>query len=195
MSEDPIKIKITKEEVDKAVLPPMRSAPADSTNRAPVPIHYILALGGFLIVLFGLFFVGSKNSPVSATTTTEQYIAQTSPKISNELSESAKLKEYVEAIHPLTSFKSARVSEMRVRTVDGSNLVGKLGSNISEVELLVTFYWEGPLTKDGFTEVRFSYDNNGHTKSFRFERSNAAINLATVDWFKVGFTIGALLAP
>jgi hypothetical protein len=151
--------------------------------------------GALFLVVFVVSLVGKGGlGGGGAGQTVEAWIGQERPKWSADISGSAKVKEFIENIHPLVTYKRAGIAAMRAVTIDGSNNAGRRGGNISEVEMLVTFYWEGPVTKDGFTEVRFNYDYQGRQlKARRFERSNAAINLETVDWIKVGAVIGTLL--
>ena len=204
MSEDQ-KIKISWEEVqrvDVGTKPLVAAVGAAQVPPAPPPaakaIGWPWLLGGagalfLVLVVVALVNKGGLGGG-GAGQTVEAWIAQERPQWAAEISGSAKIKEFIERIHPLVTYKRAVISAMRAVTIDGSNNAGRRGGNISEVEMLVTFYWEGPVTKDGFTEVRFNYDYQGRQlKARHFERSNAAINLETVDWFKVGVVIGTLL--
>ena len=201
MSEDQ-KIKISWEEVDRVdtgTKPPVVAVGAALTPPAATKaVVWPWLLGGvgvlFLVLVVVSLLVKGGLGGRGAGQTVEAWIGQERPKWSADISGSAKVKEFIEKIHPLVTYKRAVISEMRAVTIDGSNNAGRRGENISEVAMLVTFFWEGPVTKDGFTEVRFNYDYQGRQlKGRRFERSNAAINLETVDWFKVGMVIGTLL--
>jgi hypothetical protein len=126
--------------------------------------------------------------------TVEGWIKKETVELSNKLSTSSDWKSHIEDIHPFVTYRRLSISQILAKTVDGSNIAGRNGENISELDILITFYWEGPITKDGFTEVRFIYDVKGQAlKSTKYERSNAAVNLATVDWFKTGAMLGILL--
>ena len=190
------KIKITWNEVDCAdgVAQPPVGPPRPSVKALLWP----LLLGGIAVILLILVGVavarwGGSDGKAPGQTV-ESWIAQERPKWDGDMSNSSTVKKSIEDIHPLVTYKRAIISEMRATTIDGSNNAGRQGENISDVEILVTFYWEGPVTKDGFTEVRFIYDYQGRQlKGRRFERSNAAINLATVDWFKFGMVLGVIL--
>ena len=91
--------------------------------------------------------------------------------------------------------KSGKVTTCSVRTVDGSDNAGKNGSNVSEIDLVITVNWDGWIQKGGYTEFEMDYDNqNKVVKKTAFLRSNATIDWPKVNWFKVGFVIGQTLA-
>lgn len=97
--------------------------------------------------------------------------------------------------HVTVTVTSATVSACRVYTVDGSNKAGKNDSNISEIDIVYTVNWHGIIQKNGFTEFELDYDYiNKKVKDAKYLRSNALINLDTVDWFGVGEELGALIA-
>jgi len=201
---EPEKIKISWDEVRSvsgAVQAPggprTEQSVASASGSASKTGHWpwIAAGVGLLFFVLLIAVVATRGgSSRGAAQKVETWIAKERPQWAAEISSSPSVKKFIEDIHPLVTYKRAAISEMRAVTVDGSGNAGRRGENISEVEILVTFYWEGPVTKDGFTEVRFNYDYQGRQlKGRRFERSNAAVNLETVDWFKVGMTIGALV--
>jgi hypothetical protein len=196
------KIKISWDEVkrvDTSVHAPVEQARSEQ-GLPPSPalkdnLNWKWMLGGIVVLFLILTVVVTTYVRTRSGHTVESWIAQVRPQWAAEISNSQTVRQYIEGIHPLVTYKRAAISEMRVATVDGLDSVGSRGENISEVEILVTFYWEGPVTKDGFTEVRFNYDYQGHQlKAKHFERSNAAVNLDTVDWFKVGVQLGILLS-
>ena len=194
------KIKISWDEVERvgADAPAPAGTPRSEEGLPPLPPPrrrviwpWVVGGAGFLLLMLIVLTVTRFERRGQ---TVDAWVANERPQWAAEISGSATVKKYIEDIHPMVTYKRAAISEMRAVTVDGSNNAGPRGENISEVEVLVTFYWEGPVTKDGFTEVRFNYDYQGRQlKSQRFEQSNAKINLATVDWFKVGVALGTLL--
>ena len=194
MSQDHEKIIITESDVSGISAPK-----ALSTSTPPPKVNpwavVCGVLGAVVLFAFGLYYYVHKvRPPTPPEPTIEQWVEQERKKLSAALQTSQDWRNTIESIHPLVTYKGGNVSQFIPRTVDGTRRLGKNASNISEVELLVTFNWEGPLTKDGYTEVRFVYDwQNDKCKLAQFERSNALINLATVDWFKVGFAVGSLL--
>ncbi|MCX6887737.1 MAG: hypothetical protein NTX27_22185 [Verrucomicrobia bacterium] len=201
MSDHP-KLKITWEEVRQAdaVSPPpvpIQALPGQAPD-APLAMIWPWLAGGagvlfLILILVALVSKGGVGGGWGGQTV-EAWIKQERPQWNVEMSTSANVKEFIESMHPFVTYKRAEISDMRAVTIDGSTNAGRGGENISEVDFLVTFYWEGPVTKDGFTEVRFNYDYRGRQlKTRHFERSNALINLETVDWFKVGVTLGELL--
>jgi hypothetical protein len=105
------------------------------------------------------------------------------------------IRKKIEDAHVTVTTKSARVTACTVSTVDGSGRAGRNGSNVSDVDLVITVIWDGWIQKNGYTEFEVLYDNqNKRTKDTRYLRSNAMINLDTVDWFGVGVQVGAFLA-
>ncbi len=65
---------------------------------------------------------------------------------------------------------------------------------MSEITILLLLRWQGPITRDGFTELKVVYNVPGKlVVESKFLRSNAMYNLATVDWFKVGMTLAMVL--
>ena len=175
--------------------------PSPPPTKAPLWLWLLGGAGVLLLILIGVAVApgggsdGKAQGPVvEIRVDVESWVARERPTWAGEISNSPTAKKTIEGIHPLVTYKRAIISEMHATTIDGSNNAGRQGENISVVEILVTFYWEGPVTKDGFTEVRFYYDYQGkQLKGQRFERSNATINLAAVDWFKVGVVLGGLL--
>jgi hypothetical protein len=114
--------------------------------------------------------------------------------MNREMSNSKQIKEYIEEIHPLVTYTGATVKTMDVTTLDGSSVAGRNGSNISEVVVVVTYYWEGPVQRNGYTDVRYDFDfQAGKLRSAEFLDSNAEINLANINWFGVGYALGALI--
>ena len=111
-----------------------------------------------------------------------------------ELVTSKKLKPYIERIHPLVTFTGAGVKAITVSTVDGSKRVGKNGSNIAEVEFIVTYHWEGPVQKNGYTEVLYVWDMQANRlKTSRYLATSAVMNLDDIDWFTIGAEIARVL--
>lgn len=96
--------------------------------------------------------------------------------------------------HVTVTVTGASVSSCRVHTVDGSNKAGKNESNISEVDIIYTVNWKGIIQKNGFTEFEVDFDwINKKVKDAKYLRSNALINLDTVNWFEVGAALGGAL--
>jgi hypothetical protein len=105
------------------------------------------------------------------------------------------VRQRIESAHVTVTATSARVTSCVVRTVDGGDKAGKNDRNISEVDLVITVFWEGWIQKDGFTELEILYDvQAGRVKETKFLRSNAMVNLETTNWFAVGSAIGYCLA-
>ena len=105
------------------------------------------------------------------------------------------VRQRIESAHVTVTVKSAKVSSCIVTTIDGTDKAGRNGSNVREVTLDITTYWDGWLHKDGYTEFRIVYDPQSRkAKETKFLKSNAMLNLETVDWYSVGFAFGTFLA-
>jgi hypothetical protein len=101
----------------------------------------------------------------------------------------------VEDAHLTVTAKSAKVTSCTVRTVDGSDRVGRKESNVADIDIVITVSWDGVIQKDGYTEVEIIYDGqNKKVKKYAIVRSNAAFNVEAIDWFSVGVYIGELIA-
>ena len=142
------------------------------------------------VVLFVIFLVWPRSESV------ESYRARLIAEVNQELARNDNwIRKKIEDAHVTVTAKSARVTGCSVRTVDGSSSAGRKGSNVADVDLVITVIWDGWIQKNGYTEFEVLYDNqNRKTKEAKYLRSNAVINLDTVDWFGVGFQIGAFLA-
>lgn len=132
----------------------------------------------------------------SSTYTVQEYIQTERAKLEKQLNEKGnEFAKHIENIHLTVTYKGAKVKSITATTVDGSNYAGPNGKNISEVDMVLTAYWEGLVQKDGFTEMRLVWDTQGGVaKAVEYQNSNAIFNAATVDWFKVGWTVEAWLA-
>lgn len=155
--------------------------------------------GLFVLVMFIAMLSGGGSTPpneIPGTYTVKDYIQDERQKLEQQLNTKPNdFGKHIENIHVTVTYKGGHVKSMTAKTVDGSNIAGPNGSNISEVDVVITAYWDGYLQKNGFTEMELLYDARGDTlKSVKYLDSNAVFNLTTVDWFKVGFTIGAWLA-
>jgi hypothetical protein len=101
------------------------------------------------------------------------------------------IRKQIEDAHVTVTAKSARVTACRMLTIDGTDNAGKYGSNIAEVDFVITVIWDGWIQKGGYTEVEIDYDpQNKVVKQTKYLRSNALVNLDNVNWFQVGFDLG-----
>ena len=174
----------------------VRIAPTTFPSAAPMqqrgqrfPIAAVLAA----CAAIGLITViGVVLATRPAGLSTEQWVAKERVSLGQQLSQDPGVRGWIEGIHPLVTFKKATVKSMRpTRTVDGSDKPGTGGRNISEVELVVTYEWSGPITTNGYTDVRHIVDWNAHKiRGTEFLDTNAAINLDDVDWFGLGIVLG-----
>jgi len=154
-----------------------------------VPIAAVL---GVCAAIGLIAVIGIMLATRAAGLSMEQWVAQERVSLGQQLSQDPGVRGWIESIHPLVTFKKATVKSMRpTRTVDGSDKPGPGGRNISEVELVVTYEWSGPITTDGYTDVRHIVDWSAHKiRGNEFLDTNAAINLDDVDWFGLGMVLG-----
>jgi hypothetical protein len=100
----------------------------------------------------------------------------------------------IEKAHVTVRAKSAKVTACTIRTVDGSDRVGRNGSNVSDVDWVITVVWDGRIQKVGYTELELVYDNqNRVTKNFKILKTNARVNVYEIDWPKLAFKIGGFI--
>jgi hypothetical protein len=156
-----------------------------------------------LVILTIIMAVGGRNTGATSTVPVENanqslqsYVQSERKEIERELNRLPNdFGKHIENIHLTVTYKQARVKSIEATTVDGSNNAGTNGDNISEINVVITAYWVGKVQQNGFTEIRLVYDPvNKNPKRTEYLNSNALFNSETVDWFKVGWTIGALLA-
>ena len=143
-----------------------------------------------VVILFAIIVFWPRGESV------EKYRDQLIAGVNQELAASDNpVRKKIEDAHVTATAKSARVTACSVRTVDGSDNAGKNGSNVAEIDLVITVIWDGWIQKDGFTEFEIDYDNQSKaTKGAKYLRSSAMVNFDTVDWFQVGYTIGGYIA-
>lgn len=121
----------------------------------------------------------------------EDYRLQFISKMDEDLADPENfIRKKIENAHWTVKTSSARVTACSVYSVDGSDRGGKGYSNISEVDFIVTTFWDGILQKGGFTEIRMTIDaKSGQVKTCAYVGGNATFNVETIDWFKVGETV------
>lgn len=169
-----------------------------------LPMKLLKGAAWGVAVLFALLILnsllsggGASQRAKAANYTVEEYIQDNRESLEQVLKTIPNfISEQIEIIHFGVTYKGGHVNSMTARTVDGSNIAGANGSNISEVTVAFTLYWEGFVEKKGFTEMEYVFDVRGEepiVKSVNYGRSNAMWNLKTIDWFKVGARIGGLV--
>ena len=189
------KIRITSDDLARADSPESAQAPPapaefsvtlpGAAPRRVLPWLAAAGAGALVLALVLVFFLGrGRELTLEAWTDAERQ------HLNAELAASPKLKTYIENIHPLVTFTGAAVKSIAATTVDGSRRTGKGGRNIAEVEYVVTYHWEGPVQKNGYTEVLYVWDMQANRlKTSRYLTTTALLNLDNIDWFKVGFEI------
>jgi hypothetical protein len=132
----------------------------------------------------------------SSSQTVDQYRNSVITEINQDLMDANhSVRKRIESAHLSVVAKSAKVTSCKIKTIDGSDKAGKDGSNVSEVDVVITVIWDGIIQTDGYTEFQIVYDNQNNTvKEARFLNSNAMFNWETVDWWSVGWSIGSIIA-
>jgi hypothetical protein len=194
------KIRITDDDIARADAsttipqpPPAAEVSISPSFAAPRRLlAWIIGGGGAaaVVIVLGLtFFFAKPHEP-----TLDEWKDAERQHLNAELAKSPKAKHYIENIHPLVTFTGAAVKSIAGTTVDGSKRTGKGGSNIAEVEFVVTYHWEGPVQKNGYTEVLYVWDMQANRlKTSRYLDTTALVNLDNIDWFKVGLEIAPFL--
>ncbi len=101
----------------------------------------------------------------------------------------------IESAHATVNVTSACVTGCSIITMDGSNKVGRNQSNIREIQIELTFRWDGVFHKGGQTVLRVDLD--GQTNKVirsKIARTDAMVNTEDPNfWYGVGMLAGTLL--
>ncbi len=105
---------------------------------------------------------------------------------------SSPLRQRVEQAHQTVTVTSVKVVRCEISTRDGSNSAGDNDSNVSAIEVLLRFYWEG-FIDNGYTDLKITHDAVNDRTECVMDYTTAAINLEDPDfWFDLGLFIGFL---
>jgi DNA-directed RNA polymerase subunit RPC12/RpoP len=147
------------------------------------PAHTAALILVAVVILIGIVAEhGSSSSSanqqhISLEEATRQNIQQSYDQIKQQL---------FDQFHPVGTAKSVTVHDLTFVWKDGIN-TGRW-SDVKQVIIPFTLYWEGPITKDGFTKISATYD----TESQRYISSQViATNGITTD--QAGSAIGEAL--
>lgn len=145
-----------------------------------------------VVILAVLLYWHQRNQGESVQSFQQRVIAECNQELLNP---DNPIRKRIEDAHMTVTVKSASVTSCNVQTVDGSDHAGLNDRNISEIDVVITLVWDGWIQKDGYTEFEVSYDYQNKTvKETKYLKSNALINMETVDWFSVGYSVGEFLA-
>ena len=197
------KIVITQEECNSAT-PGPTGAPWSmlETNSTELVEHrkgwkgIVLAIliTSFVFVFFGMVFYCTQfqgrygHGPdriVTQVKTVEQYRAEIGERINSQLSDSNHAwRKYVEDAHLSVKVVKAYVNRCSVSTIDGSALAGMNDSNISEIDLVIRFFWEG-MIDEGHTDLEIVIDKRAD-KILKAEiiDTTAIVNTADPNFWK-----------
>jgi len=172
--------------------PPSMEVPIDPSFATPRRLlPWLVAACGtaaLAMVLVVAFFLTKPHEP-----TLDQWKDAERQHLNAELAKSPKLRPSIEDIHPLVTFTGAALESIAETTVDGSQPPENGGSNIAEVEFVVTYHREGPVQKNGYTEVLSVMDKQANRlKTSRYVATAALINFDNIDWFQLGVEIAPL---
>ena len=181
----PDRIRITADEVARADAGPAQMAQSSAQIPGPHPIPaglptrawIVVAAAAFLflavaaVLLFVLLRPGGEN--------VDEFSRRWQAQQTQELTHSPDVKGYIESTHPLVTFKGATIDSADVTTRDGSQSAGVNGSNVSEIDFVVTYFWRGPVQENGQTKVRHLLDFP--SKQMKDSRIIETTALATLD--------------
>lgn len=206
------KIVITTEECDNATpvpscvtysLPPITEQGDEDGTVSPRSSKGIMI--AVLVTAFVLIAIGmvsycvweKKGGPRTALTqkvgqqTVDQFKNSFVKKINTELADpQSNLRKYIENAHLTVTVSKAYVKQCNVTTVDGSNLAGRDGVNVDEIDFEIRFFWDGVIQKDGHTDLKIVFDQRANkVLSAKILDTNALFNTEDPE-FWMGF--GAL---
>jgi len=160
-------------------------------NRRHIFMAAVACVGA--VLLGTILLMGVRRS--SRGPTVAQWLVGTRTELNDVFSTSNDWKQRIEVIHPLAAYKGAGILSLTATTLDGTVFAGRHGRNISKLDFVVLFQWEGPVNKAGYTKVRFVMDYPSRTvETIEYIDTNAVVNLDEVDWKEVGFVLGEALA-
>jgi hypothetical protein len=154
------------------------------------PFGFVVGCTIGVVLLFSVFFsiVDGPSYRPDLGPSVEDFRLQFISKMDEDLANPENfIRKKIENAHWTVKSTSARVTACSAYTVDGSDRAGKDYSNISEVDFIVTTFWDGIFQKGGFTEIRMTIDaKSGQVKTCAYAGGNAMFNVDEIDWGKVG---------
>jgi len=160
----------------------LRLSPAFQATAFALLLVGLLAFGTWQ---FGWQIPGFKRPP-----TVEEFLQEHRKAFADDLLTNKKWANFVEGLHLTVTCKAATLRSLKATTIDGSDNAGFDGDNISEIDMIVTFQWDGVITKDGYTDVEIVLDyQNGRILRQDVLDSNALINTMNIDWKSLGATL------
>jgi|GEM_PF-6666767 len=159
----------------------------------------LLALFGALCLVVAVFTDEEAAAFQSDTCTVAQFRNYVERDINKELANlNNPVVKRIEAAHGTVTVKKIYVSDVQVKTKDGSDLAGPEGNNVRSFSVAITSIWDGVFHKDGRTVLGILFENvNGELEvtAAKILQTDAMINMEDQNfWYNVGYGIGALLA-
>lgn len=160
----PEKICITNDEVARVDLSSAQegatipAAPEPAARRASSARPWIIVAAASSVVLLLLAAVIAFVFVLRGRDNVDEFAERWRVQQTEMLTQSPDVKAYIEKLHLLVTYKGARVESVKIATRDGSRNVGSDGSNISEIDMVVTYFWRGPVQDNGHTTVHCLFD-------------------------------------
>lgn len=128
--------------------------------------------------------------------TVSDYRAEKIERVKVELSKpDSKWKKLIEDAHLTVTVKSTRIVRCDVKTVDGSDKVGKDNSNIDKVSMVIRFNWQGQVFGPGYSDLQIEYDGqNDKVLTSKIVETSAKITIDDDLLFELACAICAALA-
>lgn len=154
------------------------------------PIKALALIIGIPLIL--LIIIGScststpsPNHTYSSTASLQEALVTTFQKTCNNSKQ-----QIFDSIHPIGTAKNITVHEV---TVDSwkNDQVGNKRSDIRQFTVIYTIYWEGPITKDGFTKVSEQWDNESQRSISQKILATNGITKNDIG-YGIGFGLGVL---
>lgn len=162
---------------------------------------FLSILAGIVITILLIIVIGSvRECGGDGNKVESMSVAQYSKIIEDRLNEELSdplciVRSQIKNIHGTVKVTSAHVSDIRVKTKDGSYNAGVEGNNVREVEVKIMTRWDGVFNSGGYTEFRIKYDITGTRPpvvSAGVVRTNAIVNLECPEFWAA---VATLLLP
>lgn len=155
------RIVITQDDVARVDVP-RQPSPAHKQPKGPWIAGAICAL-----IVVGVLIVGVARRPSTPSApvavSIQDYEQTITTQLDSDFNDSANnayknAKVFIETVQYPVTYKGARVKDVSLMTTDGSDVVLADESNLDRMTYTITYYWKGPVTTEGYTDVKYVYD-------------------------------------
>lgn len=172
--------------VKKPIAFAVRDAGLNDDEAPSSKAWWVVGIIGVLVAIIGGALIYSDRRGPSC----EEYAALLQPQFEQVYNHDPGAIAAFSQTHIGSEFRGATIKRVDCITFDGKDYLGGDLRNLNEFKVHLIWRWEGPLVKDGYTEMIFIQDaQTGIIKRHQFLNSNATINLAQemekIDWKKV----------